>query len=152
MSSISVCDCATLWGHREIRLSVVYHTVCSKWEWHASDFFCGIFIFGYELKTHCEKNAIIHQVTIMLATSKNVLFPGHNHLLTTWCWWLDTLIPAKAPASFYVICILTTLLDFNTYPKTGTTSVYWLFLDNSHFYVSWVVLMSKSIALNSIHM
>ena len=23
-----------------------------------------------------------HQVTTMLATSKNVLFPGHNHLLT----------------------------------------------------------------------
>ena len=30
-------------------------------------------------------NATIHQVTTMLATSKNVLFPGHryNHLLTT---------------------------------------------------------------------
>ena len=25
----------------------------------------------------------IHQVTTMLATSKNVPFPGHNHLLTT---------------------------------------------------------------------
>ena len=25
----------------------------------------------------------IHQVLIMLATSKIVLFPGHNHLLTT---------------------------------------------------------------------
>ena len=32
--------------------------------------------------THCTKNTI-HQVTAMLATSKNVLFPGHNHLLTT---------------------------------------------------------------------
>ena len=30
----------------------------------------------------CTK-ATIHQVTTMLATSKNVLFPGHNHLLTT---------------------------------------------------------------------
>ena len=30
----------------------------------------------------CAK-ATIHQVTTMLATSKNVLFPGHNHLLTT---------------------------------------------------------------------
>ena len=29
------------------------------------------------------KKASIHQVTTMLATSKNVLFPGHNHLLTT---------------------------------------------------------------------
>ena len=31
--------------------------------------------------TLCKK-ATIHQVTTMLATSKNVLFPGHNHLLT----------------------------------------------------------------------
>ena len=29
------------------------------------------------------KKATIHQVTTMLATSKNVPFPGHNHLLTT---------------------------------------------------------------------
>ena len=31
-------------------------------------------------KTPHEKNTV-HQVTTMLATSKNVLFPGHNHLL-----------------------------------------------------------------------
>ena len=29
------------------------------------------------------QKATIHQVITMLATSKNVLFPGHNHLLTT---------------------------------------------------------------------
>ena len=29
-----------------------------------------------------QKNTI-HRVTTMLSTSKNVLFPGHNHLLTT---------------------------------------------------------------------
>ena len=29
------------------------------------------------------KKAIIHQITTVLAASKNVLFPGHNHLLTT---------------------------------------------------------------------
>ena len=29
------------------------------------------------------KKATINQVTTMLATSKNVIFPGHNHLLTT---------------------------------------------------------------------
>ena len=29
------------------------------------------------------KKATIHQVTTMLATSKNVLFAGPNHLLTT---------------------------------------------------------------------
>ena len=30
-----------------------------------------------------QKKPTIHEVTTMLATSKNVLFPGHNHLLTT---------------------------------------------------------------------
>ena len=30
-----------------------------------------------------QKKPTIHQVTTMLATSKNVLFPGHSHLLTT---------------------------------------------------------------------
>ena len=42
-------------------------------------------IIGNALVMHnaLGKKAIIHQVTIMLATSKNVLFPGHNHLLTT---------------------------------------------------------------------
>ena len=29
------------------------------------------------------KKATIHQLTTMLATSKNGLIPGHNHLLTT---------------------------------------------------------------------
>ena len=29
------------------------------------------------------KKSTIHQVTTMLATSKNVLFPGYNHLLTS---------------------------------------------------------------------
>ena len=29
------------------------------------------------------KKATIHQVTTVLGTSKNVLLPGHNHLLTT---------------------------------------------------------------------
>ena len=29
------------------------------------------------------KKSTIHQLSTMLATSKNVLFPGNNHLLTT---------------------------------------------------------------------
>ena len=40
----------------------------------------------YMTNSHDEtlhKKAIIHQVSTMLATSKNVLFPGHNHLLIT---------------------------------------------------------------------
>ena len=36
----------------------------------------------YKDSDHCAKKATIHQVTTMLAMSKNV-FPGHNHLLTT---------------------------------------------------------------------
>ena len=31
---------------------------------------------------HYPKKATIDQVTTMLATSKSVLFPGHNHLIT----------------------------------------------------------------------
>ena len=30
-----------------------------------------------------KKKNTMHQLTTMLSTSKNVLFPGHNHLLTT---------------------------------------------------------------------
>ena len=32
---------------------------------------------------HCTKKPTIHQVITMLATSKNVLLSGYNHLLTT---------------------------------------------------------------------
>ena len=44
----------------------------------------------YEYLTPCPSpelslgnEATIHQVTTLLATSEKVLFPGHNHLLTT---------------------------------------------------------------------
>ena len=40
----------------------------------------------------------IHQITTMLAISKNVKFPGHNHLLTTGTY-DSTHIIAQAPAS-----------------------------------------------------
>ena len=32
---------------------------------------------------HQKKLVTIHQLTTMLSTSKNVLFPGHNYLLTS---------------------------------------------------------------------
>ena len=35
----------------------------------------------YQSIHHGAKQAAIHQVTAMLATPKDVLFPGHNHLL-----------------------------------------------------------------------
>ena len=45
------------------------------------------FVYRYskvmEFCVTLRKKVTIHQVTAMLATSKNVLFPGHNHLLTT---------------------------------------------------------------------
>ena len=47
--------------------------------------------------TTLRKKVTIHKVTTMLATSKNVLFPGHNHLLTT-STYDPTLIIARAPA------------------------------------------------------
>ena len=55
--------------------------------------------------SHCAKKATIHQVTTMLTTSKNVLFPGHNHLLTTgtdkpftrWCSDDNQIVRSSAP-------------------------------------------------------
>ena len=40
------------------------------------------------------QKATIHQVTTILATSKNVLFPSHNHLLTTGA---DDVTPRLSP-------------------------------------------------------
>ena len=34
-------------------------------------------------ESYTEQKATIHQVTTMLASSKNVLYPDHKHLLTT---------------------------------------------------------------------
>ena len=49
--------------------------------------------------TYIAQKATIHQVTTMLATSENVLFPGHNHHANHQYWWPNTLIIAQAPAS-----------------------------------------------------
>ena len=38
------------------------------------------------------KKATIHQLTTMLATSKNVQFPGHSHPANHLFWWPNTLI------------------------------------------------------------
>ena len=40
--------------------------------------YLGLMITG----TDTGKKGTIHQLTTMLSTSENVLFPGHNHLLT----------------------------------------------------------------------
>ena len=44
--------------------------------------YSGVFSF-YMLNSVTGQKATIHQVTAMLTTSTNVLFPGQNHLLTT---------------------------------------------------------------------
>ena len=50
-----------------------------------------------ECTSSLHKKSTFHQVNTMLATCKNVLFPGHNYLLTTGA---DdpTLMSARAPA------------------------------------------------------
>ena len=54
-----------------ININIEYGIVMSK----------KLLVFIYKLSLH--KQATIHQVTTMVATSTNVLFPGPNHLLTT---------------------------------------------------------------------
>ena len=55
----------------ELEKWVIY---CGAW-WHVK-----YNIVGLTLRS---PQNTIHQVTTILATSKNVLYPGHNHLLTT---------------------------------------------------------------------
>ena len=40
-------------------------------------------LLHHDMMSSTAQKGTIHQVTTMLTTSKNVLFPGHNHLLTT---------------------------------------------------------------------
>ena len=58
--------------------SVHYIELCSKDTVAEHIFKC-----NFVLYQTLGKKATIHQVNTMLATSKNVLFPGHNYLLTT---------------------------------------------------------------------
>ena len=51
---------------------------------------------GKPWKQSLGKKATIHLVTTMLTTSKNVFFPGHNHLLSTSADDSDTLIIVSA--------------------------------------------------------
>ena len=51
--------------------------------------------YSLRVMKHSVKKSTIHQVTTMLSTSRNVLFPGPNHLLKTGA---DDLTLARAPA------------------------------------------------------
>ena len=44
-------------------------------------FVAGILLMHVSAELTLHGKATMHQVTAMVATSKNVLFPGHNHLL-----------------------------------------------------------------------
>ena len=66
----------------------------------------------------------IYQVTTMLATSKNVLSPGYNHLITIGP---DTLIMAWAPASEGSWVLVVRLL----WPRNRT------FLEAASIVVTW---------------
>ena len=65
----------------------------AKW---AGDNDCSL-VCGH-LVTHRQKSTI-HQLTTMLSTSENVLFPGHNHPANHRYWWPDTLITTWALVS-----------------------------------------------------
>ena len=71
------------------------------------------------------KKATIHQVTTMLAISKNVLFPGHNQLLTTGTdvasmvitWWILALL--RSVPTFGIMPLQPNSDDFQNLFKTA---------------------------------
>ena len=70
LPTFCACHICVVWSYFE---SLQNHFVC-----HISDSFA-VPVLHYGLG----KTATIHQLTTILSTLKNVLFPGHNHLLTT---------------------------------------------------------------------
>ena len=71
------------WGQIDQYASIVGEPFCFHCDNHDMKV---VFLYYWLCVTcfmwYCAKDAI-HLVTTMLATSKNVLFPGHSHLLTT---------------------------------------------------------------------
>ena len=67
----------------------------------------GIVILDTHGRIDTSQKATIHQLTTMLSISENVLYPGHNHLLTT-----DTLIIVHITP---FPCIYNPLLDNAAY-------------------------------------
>ena len=63
----------SLWGFKHI---VLFRSICIK-QIHILQWLDQLHTITLRVK------ATIHQVTTMLVTYRNVLFPGHNHLLTT---------------------------------------------------------------------
>ena len=67
---------------------IITKTFIQEWTTPTIQELSGYFVSARETNYDCEastaqKKPTIHHLTTMLATSKNVLFPGHNHLLTT---------------------------------------------------------------------
>ena len=66
-----------------LSLLPIHNAKCTQQETDELVFHMNLATTLVKHKLALRKKATIHQVTAMLTTSKNVLFPGHNHLLTT---------------------------------------------------------------------
>ena len=66
-----------------------------------------IYVYSIPSALYCRlgKKATINQLTTMLTTSKNVLFPGHNHPANHLYWWPDTLIITRVPVATVWVCV-----------------------------------------------
>ena len=77
-----------LGGPRQCGIQSLPDTSAHGQHWELNPRLCDLESNALSARPHAStssglcKKATIHQVTTMLATSENVLFPGHNHLLT----------------------------------------------------------------------
>ena len=73
--------CMTKFFHRSLKLE---HLNLQLWmqAWNSARMANRVASTVWRTKVRLYQKATIHPLTTMLSTSKNVLFPGHNHLLT----------------------------------------------------------------------
>ena len=79
------------------------------------------------------KKATIHQLTTMLCTFKNVLFPGHNHLLTTGA---DGPTLSLSPSPFDNQCVTSSAPMVSRWLRPGNRT----FLEVDSMVVSWWIV------------
>ena len=79
------CTCRT----QVIGLNIFYswQNMTKDWaeqkSYDTGDYYMLVATVQHQVIIHCANKATSHQITTMQVTSKNVLFSGHNHLLTT---------------------------------------------------------------------
>ena len=71
-----------LGGHVLAHIKCIHNQIKDKSFTHGQLNYVNV-LCGMEYDTSTGQKATIHQVTTMVTTSKNVLFPGHNYLPTT---------------------------------------------------------------------